>query len=75
MGYSRFCKDVEHGDAFWGLGWVQVVQSGNGVDDPKHDSSFDPVVHQIGIGQAGWSKNSSQKDEEEGLYSEGHNVT
>lgn len=61
VGYSRFCKDVEHGDAFWGLGWVQVVQSGNGVDDPKHDSSFHPVVHQIGVGQASWSKNESNR--------------
>lgn len=42
-----------------------MVQSGNGVDDPKHDSSFDPVVHQIGVGQAGWNKNRSQKDEED----------
>lgn len=60
MGYSRFSKDVEHGDAFWGLGWVQVVQSGDGVGDPKHDSSFHPVIHQIGVSQASWSKNGSQ---------------
>lgn len=59
-GYSRFGKDVEHGDAFWGLGWVQVVQSGDGVGDPKHDSSFHPVIHQIGVGQASWSENGSQ---------------
>lgn len=68
-GYSRFCKDVEHGDAFGGLGRVQVVQSGNGVGDPKHNGSFHPVVDQIGVGQASWSKKRSQAGEEEhGTY-------
>lgn len=42
-----------------------MVQPGDGVDDPKHDSSFHPVIHQIGVGQASWSKNGSQTGEKE----------
>lgn len=55
---SRFRKHVEHGDAFWGLGRIQVIQSGHCVDDSKHDSCFDPVIHQVEVSQAHWKQSS-----------------
>lgn len=51
--HVRLCEDVEHGDALGGLRRVQVVQRGHGVDHPEHHGSFHPVVHQVGISQAG----------------------
>lgn len=51
--HVRLCEDVEHGDALGGLRRVQVVQRGHGVDHPEHHGRFHPVVHQVGISQAG----------------------
>lgn len=53
---SRFSKHIEHGDALWWFWWVQVIQSGHCVDDSKHHSCFDPVVHQVEISQANWKQ-------------------
>ena len=48
---SRLREDVERGDAFGRSGRVQVIQSGDGVDDPEHDGSFHPIIDQVGVGQ------------------------
>lgn len=48
---SRFSKHVEHCDAFWWLGRVQMIQSGHCVDHSKHDSCFYPVIHQVKVRQ------------------------
>lgn len=51
--HVRLCEDVEHGDALGRLRRLQVVQRRHGVDDPEHDGCFHPVVHQVGVSQAG----------------------
>lgn len=58
---SRFSKHIEHCDAFWWLGGVQMIQSGYCVDDPKHDGSFYPVIHQVEVSQAHWKQEFNRR--------------
>ena len=48
---SRLREDVERGDAFGRFWRVEVIQSGDCVDDPEHDGSFHPIIHQVGVRQ------------------------
>lgn len=54
--HSRFSKHIEHGDAFWWLRRVKVIQSGYRVDDAKHHSCFHPVIHQVKVSQPHWKQ-------------------
>lgn len=33
-----------------------MIQSGHCVDDSEHDSCFDPVIHQVKVGQTHWKQ-------------------
>lgn len=45
--HSRFCEDVERGDALGRLRWVQVVEARHSVDNAKEDGRLHPVIHQV----------------------------
>lgn len=45
--HSRFCEDIECGDALGRLGRVQVVKACHGVDHAEEDRRLHPVVHQV----------------------------
>ena len=51
---SRLSEHIEHRDAFWRLGRVQMIQSGNCADDSEHDGCFHPVIHQVKVRQTHW---------------------
>jgi len=35
-----------------------MIQSGHCVDDSKHDSGLNPVIHQVKVSKAHWKRGS-----------------